>query len=98
MRPIDHAEQEIPGQPATIVLELRLIRERPRAERLAGIVGLNELRGRDSPRRTARIASTVARHCCSSALTNVGRISHADTNGRRAPQKRAVVSGSLIGV
>ena len=45
MRPIDLTEQEVPGQPATIVLELRLISESPRAERLTGIVGLNELRG-----------------------------------------------------
>ena len=45
MRRIDHAEQQVPGQPATIVLELRLVGERPRAERLARIVGLDELRG-----------------------------------------------------
>ena len=45
MGPVDDAEQEIPGKPAPIVLELRLMRECPSAERLASIIGLNEVGG-----------------------------------------------------
>src|SRR5690349_17116619 len=42
----DAARQQIPRQPAQLVVELRLIRQRRRAVRLSQVFGLDELRSR----------------------------------------------------
>ena len=97
MPAVDAAAQQVPAQPAPLVLEVGLIREERRAVGLAEVVGLHQLGGRvDAPdlaHREHHGAALVEQRVAEGAL-----VAPCGYQTPYRPLKRAVVSGSLTGV